>query len=222
MSVQVDTEDDDDTPISELMKKRNSPTKSKARSASDKGNSNKRVKPSEEASTSNKKEPKSAPSLKKPSGREVQTEQKIFGLDRMDKHNVVSAILRRWNYCLDEWPSDLPSQPPKGFMAGHVKGLYVGQETSVFGQLKDVRPFTNGSTPSMKSLLSVKTAELREILMKGIEKQKLELGDTLEDRTLKDALDKEYDAADKLKYKKIERKYQEALQAMEQAKDAGS
>ena len=129
----------------------------------------------------------------------------------MGKHNLVSAILRRWKYCLDSWPGEIKVQPPQGFIEAHVCGLYVGVANSVLGQLKDLRPYEDGKTPSMASLLSKKAIDLRDLLIKGIQNQLSVLTDTLQDQKLKEHLRRELQKAEKLKVKKIERKYQEAL-----------
>ena len=105
---------------------------------------------------------------------------------------------------MDDWPGPV-SPVPSGFMEGHIVGLYIGIDQSVFGQIQDVRPFVSGKTPSIESLLTVQAAELRDWLVKGITKQLGEAPDELHDR-----LRRELESANKLKVKKIERRFMEA------------
>jgi len=160
-----------------------------------------------------KKPKKETTDEKRAPSRDV-AEENIFGLERMDKHNLVSAVLRRWKYCLDPWPGQLPPQPPHGYIEAHVPGLYVGVSNIHLGQLKDLRPFVNGKTPSMASLLAYKTSDLQQLLIKGINAQLSLLGNSPEDEKLKTKLRHELEKAHKLKVKKYERKYREALQAI--------
>jgi hypothetical protein len=148
---------------------------------------------------------------KKSSANRDLVEEEIFGLERMDKHNIVSAILRRWKYCLDDWPGEVPAQPPAGFIESHIPGLYVGASNLVLGQLKDMRPFIHGKTPSMESLLTYKAVALQELLLKGINKQLTILENVPGEEKLKASLRRELEKAQKLKVKKIERKYRAAV-----------
>ena len=173
-------------------------------------------KPKESSSKSEKKEKpkKEAKDDKKSLSNRVEVEETIIGLPRMEKHNIVSAVLRRWKYCLDSWPGELPKEPPAGYIEAHVPGLYVGSSNLVMGQLKDLRPFEERKTPSMTSLLSIKTVDLRDILIKGITEQMKHLGTGPEDEKLKAKLKHELEKAEKLKVKKIERKFREAMTAI--------
>jgi hypothetical protein len=142
-------------------------------------------------------------------------EESIYGLLRMDKHNLVSAILIRWKYCMDAWPGELETPIPMGFIEGHIPGFFVGVSNSVLGKMQDVRPFINGKTPSMGSLLTIKTVDLRDILINGIKKQMSFLSNSIEDQKLSKTLERELEKATKLKVKKIERKYLDAAKLMQ-------
>jgi hypothetical protein len=163
---------------------------------------------------SSKKERSSTKSAPRDSVVPAAAEENIFGLDRMDKHNLVSAVLRRWKYCLDHWPGQLPAEPPHGYIEAHVPGVYVGSSNLVLGQLKDMRPFLDCKTPSMASLLKYKAVELKDLLVKGINTQISLLGTSAEDSRLQSKLNHELEKAGKLKVKKIERKYREAVAAL--------
>jgi len=132
------------------------------------------------------------------------------------KHKLAIDILRRWTYCMPAWPGEVRPLPP-GFMEGHILGLYVGIEQSVFGQLQDVRPFVAGKTPSAESLLTVNASELRDWLVAGIEKQMKDAP-----ASLRDKLRAELEHANKLKVKKIERRFTEAKQAGASTKASAS
>jgi hypothetical protein len=121
----------------------------------------------------------------------------------------VTAILIRWKYCFD-WPGALKElENAEDFIPAHVNGLYVRVKD---GELRDLRPSVLGNTPSMSSLLSLKASELQAMLITGLKKQ-LELVQSKSDKNLRDYLLNELKKAEKLKVKKIERKYQEALAA---------
>jgi len=185
----------------------------KKESRNDKSSDDKKdSQPKKDSSSKTKKESKPAAKDKKAgsSGRDFFVEETIFGLERMDKHHLVSAILRRWKYCLDNWPGEIKAQAPSGFIEGHVPGLFVGVANKVLGELKDLRPFEPKKTPSMESLLTYTATELKDILIKGINAQVALLGALPEDERLKKQLRRELEKAEKLKVKKIERKYQEA------------
>lgn len=133
-------------------------------------------------------------------------EESIFGLERMDKHSLVTAILVRWKYCLaDDWPGELKPMTESDFIPAHVAGIYVRLSD---GKLIDLRNAPDGKTPSMGSLLTLKAQDLQKMLVAGLHKQ---LALATEDKDMRDHLKREVERAEKLKIKKIERKYQEAV-----------
>ena len=127
-------------------------------------------------------------------------------MERVKKHNLVVSLLRRWNYCMEDWPGNAVAPLEKGYIESHTKGVRVGIDPGVFGQLKDDRPKTMGKVPSMESLLTLHTSVLQGLVIKGIEKQ---LQDAPE--KLKEKLHRELEKVKDIKVNKTERYYQDAL-----------
>jgi len=85
------------------------------------------------------------------------------------KHELAGEILKRWQYCLPPWPGEV-AKPERGYVECGIPGIHVGIAPEVLGEIKDVRD-RSGKAPILNVLLKFPTSELKEDLIKGIEKQ---------------------------------------------------
>uniref|UniRef100_A0A7S2SQF0 Uncharacterized protein n=1 Tax=Mucochytrium quahogii TaxID=96639 RepID=A0A7S2SQF0_9STRA len=136
----------------------------------------------------------------------------------LEKQAIVEGILRRWTYCLPDWPDTSQiGGPPKGFVECGFPGLYIGVENDTLGEVIDRRDKENGCPPIQSTLLKLPTKELQSYLRYGIEKQIAHLEENKADhatsvyRETRAALLKESKQARAYNATKIDKEYKKSV-----------
>ena len=92
----------------------------------------------------------------------------MFGSE-CTKGQIIQKLLCRWWYSI-EWPTNLPSKPPPKYDAmDGMPGVYVCVEGDDVGKIKDLRDMK--SKPSFTNFLSKGSEELKDLLIRAIQKQ---------------------------------------------------
>jgi len=173
-----DSEDSDDIPLSALK----SPPKKKTKPvAKSKAKATKKAAPKKKATTATKKKKSTSTSTKKSSAKStsaapsnyVSASTELYA--NCEKGKLIQSLLARWWYVYT-WPDPacLLSPPPKGYdELDGFPGVYICTSGDNVGDLKDVRDKTKA--PSFQNFYKKSSEELRDDLLKAIEKQKAAL-----------------------------------------------
>ena len=172
-----DSDDSDDIPLSALK----SPPKKKAKkpAATSKANATKSNKtaPKKKATTAKKKKPaapkKAASKPAAGSSAYVSASTELYA--NCDKGRLIMSLLARWWYVYT-WPepSTLPSSTPAGYDAlDGFPGVYICTSGDNVGKFKDCRD--HSKSPSFRNLAKKTATELKDDLLKAIEKQRAAL-----------------------------------------------
>lgn len=167
-----DSDDSDDVLLSELK----SPTKKKAakKPAAKSKATKKKATPKKKATTAKTKKPaatkkKASKPAAAASSSYVSASTELYA--NCDKGKLIQSLLARWWYVYT-WPepSTVPSSTPKGYDAlDGFPGVYICTSGENVGKFKDCRdPKT---APSFKNLSKKTSEELRDDLLKAIDKQ---------------------------------------------------
>mmetsp|Transcript_4194 Transcript_4194/g.10647 ORF Transcript_4194/g.10647 Transcript_4194/m.10647 type:complete len:291 (-) Transcript_4194:1384-2256(-) len=135
-----------------------------------KASSKKRSREDSSSSPSRKKTKTASSSTKRASA-----STSTAGLTVLGKHLLVEQILKRWKYCLPSWPQGVKKEAPEGYITCGFQGLFIGVQSDTLGNILDMRDKKNGQPPIRSVLLQLDSAELREILSKGIDAQREDL-----------------------------------------------
>lgn len=172
------SDDSDDIPLSALK----SPPKKKAKPvAKSKAKATKKAAPKKKATTATKKKKSTSTSTKKSSAKStsaapsnyVSASTELYA--NCEKGKLIQSLLARWWYVYD-WPDPacLLNPPPKGYdELDGFPGVYICTSGDNVGDLKDVRDKTKA--PSFQNFYKKSSEELRDDLLKAIEKQKAAL-----------------------------------------------
>lgn len=185
-----DSDDSDDIPLSALK----SPTKKKATKPVEKSKAKTKAAPKKKATRTKKKKPaatkKAAPkSAAAASSSYISASTELYA--NCDKGKLIQSLLARWWYVYT-WPDPaaLPASTPKGYDAlDGFPGVYICTSGDNVGKFKDERD--HSKAPSFRNLAKKASEELRDDLLKAIEKQraaliKLEGEGTKTEKDLKD------------------------------------
>lgn len=171
------SDDSDDIPLSALK----SPPKKKAKPVAKskaKAKATKKAAPKKKATTATKKKKSTSTSAKKSSAKSasaapsnyVSASTELYA--NCEKGKLIQSLLARWWYVYD-WPGHV-SPPPKGYdELDGFPGVYICTSGVNIGDLKDVRDKTKA--PSFQNYYKKSSEELRDDLLKAIEKQKAAL-----------------------------------------------
>ena len=164
---------DDDAPLSKLSPKtKAAPAKKKAKAAK-KSSTKKKAAPKKKATTTKKKKATTKKSSKSTSassgGNYLCPSSELYS--RCDKGKLIQSLLARWWYAY-QWPdpAKLPATTPKGYDAlDGFPGMYICTEGSDVGKFLDKR--SKEDAPSFNNFAKKGSEELRDMLLRAIEKQ---------------------------------------------------
>ena len=170
-----DDDDDDDIPLSAL--KSASPAKKKKVAAKAKA----KPKPKAKAKKPVKKKAKTTATKITPSGSSNDTYSSpsfaLYGTDS-SKGQLIQKLLCRWWYAIS-WPdpSCIPKTPPKNYdtMDG-FPGVYICTHGDEVGTIKDFRD--KSTAPHFNNFAKMTSEELRDLLIKAINEQKVQLSES--------------------------------------------
>lgn len=169
-----DSDDSDDIPLSKL---KSPPKKKAAKKPAAKSKATKaKAAPKKKATSAKKKKPAAKKAASKPSAASsayVSASTELYA--NCDKGKLIQSLLARWWYVYT-WPepSTIPSSTPKGYDAlDGFPGVYICTSGENVGKFKDCR--NHKTSPSFKNLSKKTSEELRNDLVKAIEKQKAAL-----------------------------------------------
>ncbi len=170
-----DSDDSDDIPLSKL---KSPPQKKAAKKPAAKSKATKaKAAPKKKATSAKKKKPaatkKAASKPSAASSAYVSASTELYA--NCDKGKLIQSLLARWWYVYT-WPepSTIPSTTPKGYDAlDGFPGVYICTSGENVGKFKDCR--NHKTAPSFKNLSKKTSEELRDDLVKAIEKQKAAL-----------------------------------------------
>jgi len=172
-----DDDDDDDIPLSAL--KIPSPLKKKkvASKSSKKGSAAKaKAKPKLKAPTKKKAKTSATKSTSSASSTNDYSSPSfaLYGTES-NKGQLIQKLLCRWWYAIS-WPdpSSIPNKPPLNYDAmDGFPGVYICTHGDEVGTIKDLRD--KSKTPCFNNFANKTSEELRDLLMKAIKEQKLQL-----------------------------------------------
>eukprot|EP01029_Cantina_marsupialis_P027857 TRINITY_DN774095_c0_g1_i1.p1 TRINITY_DN774095_c0_g1~~TRINITY_DN774095_c0_g1_i1.p1 ORF type:complete len:227 (-),score=95.68 TRINITY_DN774095_c0_g1_i1:792-1472(-) len=140
-----------------------------------------------------KRAPKKAPPRKRQMVSIVKKIEPHFIDKKLDiKPQLIDNILVRWTYCLPPIPKVSKVDVPETYveLAG-FPGVFVGWDGDDIGKTLDLRP--KDKLPTYNNLLKKSCAELKKLLINGIEKQRVDaVRIEGEESSLVQALDKEF------------------------------
>lgn len=172
-----DSDDSDDVPLSKLKSPPEKKKAAKKPAAKSKATKTKAKAAPKKKATSAKKKPaatkKAAPKSAAASSSYVSASTELYA--NCDKGKLIQSLLARWWYVYT-WPepSTIPSSTPKGYDAlDGFPGVYICTSGENVGKFKDCR--NHKTAPSFQNLSKKTSEELRDDLLKAIEKQKAAL-----------------------------------------------
>ena len=166
-----DSDDSDDIPISQL---KSPPKKKAAKKPAAKSKATKtKAAPKKKGTSAKKKKPaatkKTAAKSAAASSSYISASTELYA--NCDKGKLIQSLLARWWYVYT-WPepSTVPSSTPKGYDAlDGFPGVYICTSGENVGKFKDCR--NHKTAPSFQNLSKKTSGELRDDLLKAIEKQ---------------------------------------------------
>merc|ERR1712238_206885 len=172
-----DDDDDDDIPLSAL--KIPSPLKKKkvASKSSKKGSAAKaKAKPKLKVPTKKKAKTSATKSISSAISTNDYSSPSfaLYGTES-NKGQLIQKLLCRWWYAIS-WPdpSSIPNKPPLNYDAmDGFPGVYICTHGDEVGTIKDLRD--KSKTPCFNNFANKTSEELRDLLMKAINEQKLQL-----------------------------------------------
>jgi len=172
-----DDDDDDDIPLSALkipspLKKKKVASKSSKKGSAAKAKAKPKLKvpTKKKAKTSATKNISSAISTNDYSSPSFA----LYGTES-NKGQLIQKLLCRWWYAIS-WPdpSSIPNKPPLNYDAmDGFPGVYICTHGDEVGTIKDLRD--KSKTPCFNNFANKTSEELRDLLMKAINEQKLQL-----------------------------------------------
>lgn len=172
-----DSDDSDDIPLSKL---KSPPQKKAAKKPAAKSKATKtktKAAPKKKSTSAKKKKPattkKAASKPSVASSSYISASTELYA--NCDKGKLIQSLLARWWYVYT-WPepSTIPSSTPKGYDAlDGFPGVYICTSGENVGKFKDCR--NHKTAPSFQNLSKKTSEELRDDLLKAIEKQKAAL-----------------------------------------------
>jgi len=169
-------DDDDDIPLSAL--KIPSPAKKKkvASKSSKKGSAAKaKAKTKLKAPTKKKAKISATKSTSSTSTNDYSSPSFALYGTESNKGQLIQKLLCRWWYAIS-WPdpSSIPNKPPLNYDAmDGFPGVYICTHGDEVGTIKDLRD--KSKTPCFNNFANKTSEELRDLLMKAINEQKLQL-----------------------------------------------
>jgi hypothetical protein len=174
-----DDDSEDDVPLASLMKKTEKVSKktngSSTKQATKKTSPKKKTKPAAKKAKTVTKQASTVSASKSTNGSDKKTYESasaaLYGSE-CDKGLLIQRLLCRWWYATT-WPdpAKIPSKPPKNYDSlDGFTGVYVCSKGDKVGHILDLRG--DEQRPSFAKFASQPSEQLRDLLLKALEKQR--------------------------------------------------